>query len=400
MKVPRVIRNLTRRKLRSSLTISGIVIGIFALTSMGAMAAHFNALIDGGVKYYATNIQVGADSASGLGGGLIQLSKASEIQAVPGVESVIPVVMVNAKPGSTTVVSFGVPDYISNQTPQRPDSPIKITVASGHELSGTSSGDVVLGSSFAQEFHKKVGDTIGLPIRPNDAKPDFVQHKFNVVGILNPTLTAPDNGAYVTFSDAQQLLGDQLSPAVSGKINIYTIATSFVVFGQPGQNLDKLADRITAAVPGVKASRPTDLVNGFKSGGALFTLITTGAAVLALVIGSLSVANTMIMAVTERVREIGLKKALGAHTSQILREFLLEAIAMGAIGGTIGFGLGVVATIIGNSTASAQSTELFLVTPGLAAIALGFALALAAVAGVVPAIRAARLDPVAALRTM
>jgi len=400
MKVPRVIRNLTRRKLRSSLTISGIVIGIFALTSMGAMAAHFNALIDGGVKYYATNIQVGADSASGLGGGLIQLSKASEIQAVPGVESVIPVVMVNAKPGSTTVVSFGVPDYISNQTPQRPDSPIKITVASGHELSGTSSGDVVLGSSFAQEFHKKVGDNIGLPIRPNDAKPDFVQHKFNVVGILNPTLTAPDNGAYVTFSDAQQLLGDQLSPAVSGKINIYTIATSFVVFGQPGQNLDKLADRITAAVPGVKASRPTDLVNGFKSGGALFTLITTGAAVLALVIGSLSVANTMIMAVTERVREIGLKKALGAHTSQILREFLLEAIAMGAIGGTIGFGLGVVATIIGNSTASAQSTELFLVTPGLAAIALGFALALAAVAGVVPAIRAARLDPVAALRTM
>jgi putative ABC transport system permease protein len=364
------------------------------------MAAHFNALIDGGVKYYATNIQVGADSASGLGGGLIPLSKASEIQAVPGVESVIPVVMVNAKPGSTTVVSFGVPDYISNQTPQRADSPIKITVASGHELSGTSSGDVVLGSSFAQEFHKKVGDTIGLPIRPNDAKPDFVQHKFNVVGILNPTLTAPDNGAYVTFSDAQQLLGDQLSPAVSGKINIYTIATSFVVFGQPGQNLDKLADRITAAVPGVKASRPTDLVNGFKSGGALFTLITTGAAVLALVIGSLSVANTMIMAVTERVREIGLKKALGAHTSQILREFLLEAIAMGAIGGTIGFGLGVVATIIGNSTASAQSTELFLVTPGLAAIALGFALALAAVAGVVPAIRAARLDPVAALRTM
>ncbi len=400
MKLPKVIRNLTRRKLRSTLTISGIVIGIFALTSMGAMAEHFNALIDGGVKYYATAIQVGADSSSTFGGGLVPLSKASEIQAVPGVQSVMPAVMVDAKPGSTTVVSFGVPDYIANETPQRADSPIKLTFASGHDLSSNSSGDVVLGSSFAGEFHQKVGDTIALPIRPKDAKPDFVQHTYRVVGILNPTLTAPDNGAYVTMADAQQMLGDELSPALRGNINVYSVATSFTVYGQPGQNLDQLADRITAAVPGVKATRPTDLVNSFKSGGALFTLITTGAAVLALVIGSLSVANTMIMAVTERVREIGLKKALGAHTSQIMREFLFEALAMGAIGGLVGFGLGVVATMIGNATASAQSSQLFLVTPTLAAIALGFALALAAVAGVVPALRASRLDPVAALRTM
>src|SRR5579864_1303491 len=400
MKTPKVIRNLTRRKLRSALTISGIVIGIFALTAMGAMAEHFNALISGGVQYYATNIQVGADTASGYGGGLVPLSKASEIQAVPGVESVTPAIMASAKPGSTDMISFGVPDYISNQTPERADSPIKITYASGHALSSNSTGDAVLGSSFAGEFHKKVGDTIALPIRPKDAKPDFVQHVYRVVGVLNPTLTAPDNGAFVTMADAQQLLGDQLPAAVRDNINIYSMATGFVVYGQPGQNLDKLADRITASVPGIKASRPTDLVNSFKAGGQLFTLITTGAAVLALVIGSLSVANTMIMAVTERVREIGLKKALGARTGQIMREFLLEALAMGAIGGAIGFGLGVLATIFGNSTASSQSAQLFLITPTLAAIAFGFALALSAVAGVIPAFRAARLDPVAALRTM
>ncbi|MFI5283972.1 MAG: ABC transporter permease [Candidatus Dormibacterales bacterium] len=395
MRIPKVLRNLTRRKLRSSLTISGIVIGIFALTAMGAMAEHFNALLDGGVKYYATNIQVAADP-----GGLVSLSKASEIQAVPGVASVTPAVMIMAKPGSTNVINFGVPDYISNQTPQRADSPIKLTYASGHELSGTSSGEVVLGSSFAQEFRKKVGDTIALPIKPKDAKPEFIQHTFTVVGILNPTLTAPDNGSFVTLSDAEQLLGDQLSPEVRDKVNIYSMATSFIVYGVPGQNLDQLADRITSSVAGVKATRPSDLVDNFKSGGALFTLITTGAAVLALVIGGLSVANTMIMAVTERVREIGLKKALGAHTGQILREFLFESIAMGLIGGAIGFGLGVIATIVGNSAASSQSAQMFLVTPTLAVIAFGFALALAAVAGVIPALRAARLDPVAALRTM
>lgn len=400
MRLPKVIRNLTRRKLRSTLTISGIVIGIFALTSMGAMAEHFNALLDGGTKFYATAIQAGADSGGAFGGGLVPLSKASEIQAVPGVQSVVPAVMVNAKPGSTTVVSFGVPDFIANQTPQRPDSPVKMTYASGHALASNETGAIVLGSSFAGEFHKKVGDTIALPVRPKDAKPDFVQHSYLVVGILNPTLTAPDNGAYVTLSDAQQLLGEQLPAAVQSSINIYSMATGFTVYGQPGQNLDQLADRISATVPGIKAARPSDLVNSFKSGGALFTLITTGAAILALVIGGLSVANTMIMSVTERVREIGLKKAVGAHTSQVMREFLLEALTMGAIGGVLGFGLGVLATVLGNARADTQSAQLFLITPNLAAIALGFALAMAAVAGVVPALRAARLDPVQALRTM
>jgi len=400
MKMPKVLRNLTRRKLRSSLTISGIVIGIFALTAMGAMSEHFNALLDGGIKYYQTNIQAGADSSGVFGGGVVPLSKAQEIQAVPGVESVVPTVMVSAKPGSTNVVSFGVPDYIANLTPERADSPIKTTYASGHALASNSTGDVVLGSSFAVEFNKRVGDNIALPIRPKDAKPDFVQHTYHVVGILNPTLTAPDNGAFVTMSDAEQLLGDQLPAAVRYNINVYSVATGFVVYGQPGQNLDQLADRISAAVPGIKASRPSDLVNSFKSGGQLFTMITTGAAILALVIGGLSVANTMIMAVTERVREIGLKKALGAHTWQIMREFLLEATFIGAIGGVLGFGLGVLATVFGNATSSVPSQQMFLVTPKLAAIALVFALALAAVAGVIPALRAARLDPVAALRTM
>jgi putative ABC transport system permease protein len=121
--------------------------------------------------------------------------------------------------------------------------------------------------------------------------------------------------------------------------------------------------------------------------------------VLALVIGGLSVVNTMIMAVTERFREIGLKKAVGAHTGHILREYLLESTLIGLLGGAIGYALGVALTNLLNLAGKSSNLELFLITPALTAIALGFAVALGALAGVIPAFRAARLDPVTALRT-
>src|SRR5207248_7426661 len=103
-----------------------------------------------------------------------------------------------------------------------------------------------------------------------------------------------------------------------------------------------------AQVTGVKAIRPSTLVNSFKSGGAIFTAITTAAALLALIIGGLSVVNTMFMAVAERVREIGLKKAVGATTIDVMGEFLLEATLIGLIGGLVGYGLGVLVVVLRN----------------------------------------------------
>src|SRR5207237_3595120 len=101
-----IIRNLARRKLRSSLTISGIVIGIFALTTMGSMAEHFNALLDGGAKYFASNIQIGPPD--GQQAALLPLSKMSELQQVEGVDAVYPSYSVPLRPGGG-FVSFGVP---------------------------------------------------------------------------------------------------------------------------------------------------------------------------------------------------------------------------------------------------------------------------------------------------
>jgi len=106
----------------------------------------------------------------------------------------------------------------------------------------------------------------------------------------------------------------------------------------------------------------------------------------------------MFMAVAERVREIGLKKAVGATTFNIMGEFLVEATFIGVVGGVVGYGLGAAITIIANATTPPGQSTLFLITPNLTILAIGFATVLGAVAGVLPAWRAARLDPVTALR--
>jgi len=219
---------------------------------------------------------------------------------------------------------------------------------------------------------------------------------------LNETKTAPDSFAYINIADGQMLLRDSLPASLQSSIDVTQITEGISVYGKPGSslsNLDKIADRINSQVTGVKATKPSDLVNGFKSGGAIFTAITTAAALLALIIGGLSVVNTMFMSVAERVREIGLKKAVGATTFNVMGEFLLEATLIGLIGGLIGYGLGVLIVVARNTLfAPADGSTLFLITPALTIFAIGFATVLGAVAGVLPAWRAARLDPVIALR--
>jgi putative ABC transport system permease protein len=395
-----IVRNIARHKLRSFLTISGIVIGVLALTTMGALAENFNALLDGGVKYFGSNIQVGPPD--GQSASLLPISKVDEIKQVPGVAAAFPTYGFQAKPGAAPSFSFGVPDTIVAGDPAENDwAALKVTFAQGHQLEPGSTGEVVLGSTISKEFGKKIGDTIDLPVKPHDAKPDFVNHTFRVVGILNVTRTAPDSFAYINIADGQSLLKDSLPIAIRDQIDVTKIAEAIDVYGRPGTSisqLDAIAGRINAQVPGVKATKPSDIVNAFKSGGAIFTAITTAAALLALIIGGLSVVNTMFMAVAERVREIGLKKAVGATTRNIMGEFLVEATLIGVVGGVVGYGLGALITIIANATTPPGQSTLFLITPALTIFAIGFASVLGAVAGVLPAWRAARLDPVTALR--
>ncbi len=194
-------------------------------------------------------------------------------------------------------------------------------------------------------------------------------------------------------------MSESLPPALRGFIQDGVLTNFIEVFGSDATDLDDLARRISDEVPGVKAQPPSELVRQFQSFAAIFSAITIGSALLALVVGGLSVINTMIMAVTERVREIGLKKAVGAHTGHILREYLLEASVIGLVGGTVGVVLGWALTTGINAATAGSNLSLFLLTPRLAALAFLFAAGLGAAAGFLPALRAGRLDPVRALRS-
>jgi putative ABC transport system permease protein len=150
---------------------------------------------------------------------------------------------------------------------------------------------------------------------------------------------------------------------------------------------------------GLEARDPRSTAANVESTTRLFDAIIFGAAFVALVVGAISIVNTMTIAVTERTREIGIRKAIGAGDRDILAEFVAEAIAIGAVGGAVGIAVGfAIVAIIDAHNASHGDVELFAVTPRLALGAFVFSVALSALAGLVPAFRAARLAPTEALR--
>ncbi|HEY4687622.1 MAG TPA: FtsX-like permease family protein, partial [Candidatus Subteraquimicrobiales bacterium] len=226
---------------------------------------------------------------------------------------------------------------------------------------------------------------------------------FVVKGIAEKTLTGPDKMVFMHIEDAQELfikedpfLRDlkKANPSAKELQNIYTDAN---VSWKDGVNADKLAKKIGKEVKDVRTLSPAKASRDFGQASVIFNLIILGSALIAVIVGGFSVINTMIMSISERTREIGIKKAVGAKTRHIIVEYLTEAALIGLIGGFVGLGLGILMVNGFNNQATAGN-EIFLVTSRLASSALIFATGLGVFAGLYPAIHAARLNPVEALR--
>ncbi len=176
------------------------------------------------------------------------------------------------------------------------------------------------------------------------------------------------------------------------------MVTAMTVYPAPGQDTEVLANRIEAGVAGVATMTGKDFDQQIGSATSMLNSILVGIALISLAVGGLSVVNTMAMSIAERTREIGIKRAIGGSRIRIVREFVIEAGLIGMLGGAIGLALGALVVVVANESGRSSGTVLFELTLGTAVTAILFSTILGAVAGLVPAVHAARLDPVTALR--
>jgi putative ABC transport system permease protein len=385
----KLLRNLTRRKLRTVLTISGITIGIWALVVFGSMANKINALVDGGSQYFGDKIVVSDASGGGFGVAPMQVTTATAVAAIEGVDAAVPSVTVfwDEEVGA----SFGVPDQIVGGVAGADGGreTFALNYAQGRAITAADEGSnvVVMGSDLARKHSVNAGDTIKL------RGVDFV-----VVGILEPTLTAPDTTAIVPLLASQQLFFETLPPIVKDRLEPADLITQVTVYPAAGTDIDTLARTIEASVPNTATLTGAEFDTQVGSATAIFNAIIIGVGLISLVVGGLSVINTMAMSVAERTREIGIKRAIGGSRRRIIRELVIEAGLIGFIGGIIGLGLGAIVVALANDAGRASGTVLFDLTTGTAITAVVFATVLGMLAGIIPATHAARLDPVQALR--
>ncbi|MGW0660008.1 ABC transporter permease [Streptodolium elevatio] len=212
---------------------------------------------------------------------------------------------------------------------------------------------------------------------------------FTVIGLLEPVPLAPelDTSALVGWHAATEYLGFDGSPT--------TVYTRTAASGVESVR-DVLAPTVNPKNPNeVKVSRPSDALAAQLAAKDTFNALLLGLGAVALLVGGVGVANTMVIAVLERRQEIGLRRALGAHRGQIRTQFLTEAVTLAGLGGVAGALLGGAATY-GYAAVKDWPFEIPLMA---LAGAVAASAAVGAIAGLYPASRAARLTPTEALAT-
>lgn len=382
----RLLRELSRRKLRTTLTIVGITIGIWSLVVFSSLANRLNSFVDAGSGIYAGKIIV-TDGES-FGTSPMPLAAADDIAGLVGVAAVDPQVQFPWDINSSDV-SFGLAKAVVGRIPGADEGlGVPLELATGRALTVEDVGDVVvLGADIAKEFDVVAGGTVEIHGRP-----------FHVLGTYLTTLASPDTDATIPLSTAQELFVATLPPVVAQAVAPADLVNQIVVYPEAGQDADAIATSIEAAVDDSVALTGAEFDQVIGSASAIFNAIIVGVAALSLIVGGLSVINTMAMSVAERTREIGIKRAIGGSRRRIVAELVAEAGVIGLIGGLIGLGLGAFAVFVGNQAGADSGTALFTLTAGTGLAALIFATVLGMAAGIVPAVHAARLDPVQALR--
>lgn len=392
--------SLSANKVRSGLTILGIVIGIASVITMVSIGQGAQNSIESSIQAIGSNLIIvtpGAQRTGAVSGGQgsSQTLVAEDADAiridVPSVKAVAPEVtrryQINAKGSNTNTQVIGtVPDYLVARN---------LSVDSGTfvtDMQNKSSAKVaVLGPTARDDLFGIGANPIGQTIRIKNVD-------FEVIGV---TLTKggagfanPDNSVYVPLSSAQHFLsGDTFVTSISVAAADQTSMAA--VQQQIGELLLKRHNISDPLQADFTLINQTDIIATASSITSTFTILLSSIAGISLLVGGIGIMNMMLTTVTERTREIGLRKAVGIKKLYINLQFLAEAVALTFLGGLMGVILGWLASLAVSKFVPQLITQV-----SLSSILLAFSVSAAVgiIFGFYPARRAANLSPMEALR--
>ncbi|HML51951.1 MAG TPA: ABC transporter permease [Propionicimonas sp.] len=398
------IAALNARRLRSLLTMLGILIGIAAVMLTVGLGQGASAQITAQINSLGSNMIIVTPSQTTSSGGfrggggsastlttqdatmLANTAVAPDVAAVAPTSSTSGSLQSSNSTWTSTVVGT-VPDW--QQVRAR-------TLASGRFFTDaeveSSAAVAVIGADTASELFSS-GSPLGQNVSVNG-------ESFTVIGVLDSAGSSlssnEDDTVVVPLSTfASRLSTSSTANSVSSIYLEATDADSLSAAYQEVQTALLASHQVTSSDADFTVSTQASLVETATSITGVLTLLLGGVAAISLLVGGIGVMNIMLVSVSERVREIGLRKALGATPGVIRRQFLVEAGILGTLGGVVGIALGFIGAAI--LTPILGMTVLISIPATL--LALVVSLAIGIVAGVYPASRAAKLAPIDALRS-
>jgi len=406
------LESLNGNKMRSGLTVLGIVIGVAAVIAMLAVGNGAQASITGSISSIGTNLLFvfsgpppegppGAnDQRSGNNIRPLTLADAEAIAdrfAAPSVELVAPVIQTNA------TLTFAGENTTTQLTGVTADYPIvrNIELAEGEfindeHLFGRMSV-VVLGPETAEAMFGHADGVVGETIR-------IEGQPFRVIGVLvakgGGAFGSEDNAAYIPFTTAQaRLIKRNVRDEVDVIFVSATAAESVPSAAEEISDIIRQRHRTPVGVDDFTVFTQQDFLATFETITGVLTIFLGGIAGISLLVGGIGIMNIMLVSVTERTREIGLRKALGARKKDILLQFLTESSLLSLIGGIIGIMFGwLISFVVGQIAAASGNDFTPIVGSNAIALSTSFSAVIGLFFGIYPASRAASLEPVEALR--